>query len=39
MHSGGNTILLAAGDYRAQIVSVGAGLAELTAGQASGYTS
>ena len=30
MHSGGNTILLAAGDYRAQIVSVGAGLAELT---------
>ncbi|ECO7912559.1 aldose-1-epimerase [Salmonella enterica] len=30
MHSGGNTILLAAGDYRTQIVSVGAGLAELT---------
>lgn len=30
MHSSGNTILLAAGDYRAQIVSVGAGLAELT---------
>ncbi|WP_336221127.1 aldose-1-epimerase [Citrobacter amalonaticus] len=30
MHSGGKTILLAAGDYRAQIVSVGAGLAELT---------
>ncbi|ENZ4285709.1 aldose-1-epimerase [Citrobacter farmeri] len=30
MQSSGNTILLAAGDYRAQIVSVGAGLAELT---------
>lgn len=30
MHAGGKTILLAAGDYRAQIVTVGAGLAELT---------
>ncbi|AKE60859.1 aldose-1-epimerase [Citrobacter farmeri] len=30
MQSSGNTISLAAGDYRAQIVSVGAGLAELT---------
>ncbi len=30
MHDGGKTILLAAGDYQAQIVTVGAGLAELT---------
>ncbi|EBJ8771153.1 aldose-1-epimerase [Salmonella enterica] len=30
MHSGGKTILLTAGDYRAQIVTVGAGLAGLT---------
>ena len=30
MQSSGNSILLVAGDYRAQIVSVGAGLAELT---------
>lgn len=30
MHGSGKTILLAAGDYRAQIVTVGAGLAELT---------
>lgn len=30
MHGGGKTILLAAGDYRAHIVTVGAGLAELT---------
>lgn len=30
MHSSGQTILLSAGDYRAKIVSVGAGLAELT---------
>lgn len=30
MHSGGRTLSLAAGDYRAQIVSVGAGLAELS---------
>ncbi len=29
MHSSGKTFLLTAGDYRAQIVSVGAGLAEL----------
>lgn len=29
-HSGGETITLLAGDYRAQIVSVGAGLAQLT---------
>lgn len=30
MHSSGNTILLAAGDYQAKIVTVGGGLAELT---------
>ncbi|POP43777.1 aldose epimerase [Superficieibacter electus] len=30
IHSGGKTAVLTAGDYRAQIVSVGAGLAELT---------
>ena len=30
MHSSGKTIVLIAGDYRAQIVSVGAGIAELT---------
>lgn len=30
MHSGGKTVVLIAGDYRAQIVSVGAGIAELT---------
>ena len=30
MHSGGKTIQLQAGQYQAKIVTVGAGLAELT---------